>query len=104
MNVTMPLTMSTGSVHSAAEYVDNSVNAQETNTYILSQICKQDGTYSIYVQGLIEASDISSVFISNKTVSVAGNLRWSTTPGNHYTGGVAKSSTSFFVSYFLQPG
>ena len=45
--------------------------------------------------------DISSVFISNKTVSGAGKLCWSTTPASRYTGGVEPnglSSNSLFLS------
>ena len=54
----------------------------------------------IIVIGFYEPNhDISSVFISNKTVSGAGKLRWSTTAASRYTGGVGPiGPSSFFFS------
>ena len=47
--------------------------------------------------------DISSVFISNKTVSVARKLRWSTIPASRHTRGAGRNGLllSFFLSFFL---
>ena len=38
--------------------------------------------------------DISSVSISNKAVSGARKLRWSTRPASHYTRGAGRNGTS----------
>ena len=38
--------------------------------------------------------DISSVFISNKTVGVARKLFWSTRPASRYTRGAGRNCTS----------
>ena len=40
---------------------------------------------------------ISSVFISNRTVGVARNLRWSTNPASRYSGGAGLNGTSSFL-------
>ena len=51
--------------------------------------------------------DILSVLITNKTVSFARKLRWSTTPASRHTGGsglLVYFFPSFFLSFFLQPG
>ena len=46
--------------------------------------------------------DISSVFISNRTVGVARNLRWSTTPASRHTkGGGGVGRISLLLSFFL---
>ena len=48
--------------------------------------------------------DISSVFISNRTVGVARNLRWSTTPASRHSGGGGGGwdvLVYFFPSFFL---
>ena len=46
--------------------------------------------------------DISSVFISNKTVSGTRKLRWSTRLASHYTGGRGLIDYLFLVSFFSQ--
>ena len=45
--------------------------------------------------------DISSVFISNKTVSGAGKLRWSITLASRYTGGMGPNGPCNYSSLFL---
>ena len=47
----------------------------------------QNSTMIIVIGFYEPYHDISSVFISNKTVSVARKLRWSTIPASRYTGG-----------------
>ena len=63
--------------------------------------------YKLYVQnsaliiviGFYEPyNDISSVFISYKTVGVARNLRWSTRPASRHTWGAGRNSTSSSAS------
>ena len=42
--------------------------------------------------------DISSVFITNKTVSGARKIRWSTTPASRHNRGAGRNSTSSSAS------
>ena len=81
--------------YGSTPYVGMAQEKKRTKSYV------QNSALIIVIGFYDPYHDISSVFISNKTVSGSGKLRWSTTPASRYTGGAGRNGL-ILLCFFSQ--